>query len=151
MRLRSFRFRHMGPFADAALDLDALPGPLVAVCGVNGAGKTSLLELAFAGALYRTTPTQGTLASRARSRDSFVEAQIGEGRGDDAQRGHAGLGNGYQHGVEEPARRYAPGRIGGRLHELPPDDRREGSRVPEWLDAADLPEWASDHSRYEVI
>lgn len=68
----------MGPFADVDLDLDALPGPLVAITGVNGAGKTSLLQLGFAGALYRSTPTQGTLASRARGRDSLVEAHVGD-------------------------------------------------------------------------
>ena len=52
--------------------------------------------------------------------------------------------------VEEPARRYAAGRIGGRMHELPLDDRDQGSCVQRKLDPADLPERASDHSRSEV-
>jgi exonuclease SbcC len=78
VRLHRIRLRGIGPFTDVDLDLDALPGPLVAVTGENGAGKTSILQLGFAGALYRSTPTQGTLASRARGRDSLVEAHVGD-------------------------------------------------------------------------
>jgi len=78
MRLRKFRLRSMGPFEDVTVDLDSLPGPLVALVGRNGAGKTSALELAYAGAQYRETPTQGTLAERSTNKGSLVESWIGD-------------------------------------------------------------------------
>jgi hypothetical protein len=68
----------MGPFEDVTVDLDSLPGPLVALVGRNGAGKTSALELAYAGAQYRETPTQGTLAERSTNKGSLVESWIGD-------------------------------------------------------------------------
>ena len=48
----------------------------------------------------------------------------GQGRGHHARRRCDRLGHGHEHGLEEPARRHAAGCLGGRLHELPPDDRR---------------------------
>lgn len=79
MRFDSIRLRGLGPFrGDVSVDLSALPGTLVAVCGENGAGKTTILELLTA-ALYRDTPTRGSLASLATSRDAFVEVKAVNG------------------------------------------------------------------------
>ncbi len=50
----------------------------------------------------------------------------GEGRGDHDRRRQDRLGHGHGRRVEEPARRYAAGRIGGRLHELPPTTDARG-------------------------
>jgi exonuclease SbcC len=73
MRFKRLRLRGIGPFhREVDLDIDGLPGPLVAITGDNGAGKTVLLEC-MPGALYRKTPTRGTLAKLARDRQSLVE------------------------------------------------------------------------------
>ncbi len=79
MRLSSVRARSLGPFRDFTLDLDGLPGPLVAVTGRNGAGKSTILELALPGALYRETPTRGTLVELATARDALLESKIVNG------------------------------------------------------------------------
>ena len=80
MRLEALKLRGLGPFADEVdVDLDAIPGPLVAVVGGNGAGKTTLLEL-FEGALSRTCPTRGSLTGLARDRHAFVEARVLNGQ-----------------------------------------------------------------------
>lgn len=78
MRFRSITLRNVGPFASGTLDVDALAGTLVAVTGANGAGKSTLLEL-LAGALYRTTPTRGSLGDLATARDSSVEVVVDTG------------------------------------------------------------------------
>jgi DNA repair exonuclease SbcCD ATPase subunit len=81
MRLLSLRVRGIGPAfraSEATLDLEKLPGALVAVIGANGAGKSSFLG-AWPGALYREIPTRGTLVEMARVagvRDAFVEAVV---------------------------------------------------------------------------
>jgi len=72
MRFSKIEVRGLGPFSHLSLDLDAIPGRLVAVTGANGEGKSTLLEL-LAGALYRDTPTRGSLADLATARDAFVE------------------------------------------------------------------------------
>lgn len=72
MRYLQHELHAVGPFADRTIDLEALPGPLVAVCGANGAGKSTLLETLF-GAVFRTTPTRGSLIDLATARDSYVE------------------------------------------------------------------------------
>jgi exonuclease SbcC len=78
------RFDHislqgLGPFHSRVdLDLASIPGRIVAVCGENGAGKSTLLEL-LAGALYRQTPTRGTLVELATDRNAFVEARVVNG------------------------------------------------------------------------
>jgi exonuclease SbcC len=77
MRLHTTTLRGLGPYGDAVtLDLDAVPGPLIALCGANGEGKTVLLEAGLAGALYRTTPTRGRLADLATTRDAMVESTV---------------------------------------------------------------------------
>lgn len=60
------------------LDLSAVQGPLVAIVGPNGAGKSTLLELLM-GALDRETPTRGSLADLATTRDAYVEARVVNG------------------------------------------------------------------------
>jgi exonuclease SbcC len=80
MRFERITLRGMGPFArESTLDLAAVRGPLVAIAGGNGAGKSTLLEL-LAGALYRETPTRGSLASLATARDAFAEVSVANGR-----------------------------------------------------------------------
>lgn len=79
MRFSRIKLNGMGPFrGPVEVDLDALPGALVAVTGPNGAGKSSLLEL-LAGGLYRRCPTRGSLADLATARDSSVEVEVVNG------------------------------------------------------------------------
>jgi len=72
MRYLKHHIHRLGPFEDFAVDLEELHGPLVAVCGANGSGKSTLLET-MPGAIFRTTPTRGTLVDLATARDAFVE------------------------------------------------------------------------------
>jgi len=77
MRFERATFHNIGPFEHFTLDLSHHEDDLlIAVCGVNGAGKSFALESAIAGALYRTMPTQGSLAKRATAKDSYVESRI---------------------------------------------------------------------------
>lgn len=76
-RFLGVRARNVGPFRSVDIDLTATSG-LVAVTGDNGAGKSTLLEL-LGGAMYRTTPTRGSLIDLSTARDSMVEAQIWNG------------------------------------------------------------------------
>lgn len=79
MRFRSLRMRGIGPFTDEVfVDFDAVPGPLVAVTGENGAGKSMAMEALFGGA-YRKMPTRGALRDVATARDSFVEVSLTNG------------------------------------------------------------------------
>lgn len=69
----------LGPFRnEVSVDLSAIGGTLVAVTGPNGAGKTTALELLGA-ACYRETPTRGSLADLATSRDAFLEVGMTNG------------------------------------------------------------------------
>lgn len=79
MRFDHLTIHELGPFAHVELDLTQAAGPLVAVTGPNGAGKSTLLEL-LVGALYRRTPTRGSLVDLATSRDGFLEARVMNGR-----------------------------------------------------------------------
>ena len=78
MRLDSVKIRGLGPFRDEVkLDMAELgDATLVAVCGDNGEGKSTLLEMAICGAFYRRTPTQGSLKDRATARDSLLEVVV---------------------------------------------------------------------------
>jgi exonuclease SbcC len=83
MQLRSVTLRGFGPFRESTtLDLDALGdgARLVAVHGGNGTGKSTLLELAMPGAMYRSCPTRGALRELALDRDAVLEATITNGR-----------------------------------------------------------------------
>lgn len=77
MRFERIKIRNLGPFRDVDLDLSATSG-LVAVTGDNGAGKSSLLEL-LAGAMYRKTPTRGSLIDLATARNSMLEVSLRSG------------------------------------------------------------------------
>lgn len=79
MRFDRLVLRGIGPFrGEARLDLEAIAGPLVAISGENGAGKSVLLE-ALAAACFRKTPTRGTLGELATTRDAFCEVQVTNG------------------------------------------------------------------------
>lgn len=79
MRFESVTVQGIGPFRRRiAVDLSAIPGLLVAITGENGAGKSTLLEC-LGGALYRSTPTRGSLAELAVDRNAFVEAKVVNG------------------------------------------------------------------------
>jgi exonuclease SbcC len=74
MLLESVTFHEFGPFPHWTLDLRPYASAkLVALVAPNGTGKTTALETAFLGTCYREMETQGTLGSRARARDSYVE------------------------------------------------------------------------------
>lgn len=79
MRIERIKLHDVGPFGDFEVDLTTLQGPLVAVVGPNGAGKSTLLELGLPGALYRATPTRGSLTALATSRNAIVEATVVNG------------------------------------------------------------------------
>lgn len=79
MRFDGIRFSGLGPFKGLVdVDLSAIQGRLVAIVGGNGEGKSTFLEL-LPGSLYRETPTRGSLASLATSRDAFVETRFVNG------------------------------------------------------------------------
>lgn len=81
MRYLKHSIRNLGPFDEVSVDIGALDGPLVAVCGENGAGKSTFLELLL-GAIWRTTPTRGSLIDLATARDASVETEFEfDGRG----------------------------------------------------------------------
>ncbi len=81
MRFRLLKLRGMGAtFRETAeLNIDALRGPLVAICGEIGAGKSVALECLM-GAIDRTTPTRGRLGDLATARDSMVEVVVENGQ-----------------------------------------------------------------------
>jgi len=66
-------------FEDAELDLTKLDGRVIAVTGINGSGKSTFLELALPGVLYRECPTRGPIAKLAVTRDAFIESRINNG------------------------------------------------------------------------
>ena len=78
MRYKSILIQGFGPFADAEIDLESIPGRVIAVTGPNGAGKSTFLEL-LAGSLYRKTPTRGSLTDLATSRSSRVRTVVDNG------------------------------------------------------------------------
>lgn len=82
MRLESLRIKGLGPFRDElAIDLarDYAGAKLIAITGDNGAGKTTMLELGIPGAMFRQTPTRGTLVELATARDAMLEATLVNG------------------------------------------------------------------------
>lgn len=85
MRLDTISIKGVLRYAEAVrLDLRELPAGLIAVCGPNGEGKTSLLEAPLA-ALYRELPTRRTrpLVDYTLAEDSHLEVTFAlDGRGD---------------------------------------------------------------------
>jgi exonuclease SbcC len=85
MQFNSITVRGLGPFkSEVRLDVDSLPGPLVAITGPNGSGKSTLLGLLAAGCIDREIPTSSygkyqTLAELATSRSSMVEVTLTNG------------------------------------------------------------------------
>lgn len=84
MNLLRTRISGLGAIDLAEIDLASLPedARVVAVVGHNGAGKTTALECALLGAVYRELPTRGSLLDLARHRGAYVESDlaIGDGR-----------------------------------------------------------------------
>ncbi|GMV18401.1 MAG: hypothetical protein AMXMBFR56_66250 [Polyangiaceae bacterium] len=79
MRFERLTLKGMGTFpGEVTFDFAGQPGRLVAICGPNGAGKSTTLELIL-GALFRRTPTRGSLANLATGRDSYVELVVSNG------------------------------------------------------------------------
>jgi len=80
VRLHTIRAQGLGPLvAPIELDVDALRGPLVAIVGPNGEGKSTLLEAALAAIdPDRKTPTRGTLLGLAdgHGRGSTLEVEF---------------------------------------------------------------------------
>jgi exonuclease SbcC len=82
MRLESLKIKGLGAFRnEVAIDFSALGDgtKLVAIVGENGAGKTTFVEC-FPGALFRKTPTRGTLAQLATERGAYLEARVVNGQ-----------------------------------------------------------------------
>jgi exonuclease SbcC len=80
MLLEKVEFHEIGPFADWTLDLTQYgDAKLIALVAENGSGKTFTLQSAFLGTCYREMATQGTLASRARARDSYIKTTFVHG------------------------------------------------------------------------
>lgn len=65
---------------EQSLALDELGSGVIAVTGPNGSGKTSLLE-AVPGAVYRQTPSRGSIATLATARDARIELEGENGQG----------------------------------------------------------------------
>ncbi|HEY2509472.1 MAG TPA: hypothetical protein VGI39_01330 [Polyangiaceae bacterium] len=77
MRFGRFYAKGLGIFAEPfEVNLDDVPGPLVAVTGPNGCGKSTFLELLGAASVYRDTPTHGSLGAHARSRGAVLEVDV---------------------------------------------------------------------------
>ena len=81
MRLERLSFAGLGPFQHPVeIPFATLPGPLVAVAGDIGEGKSLLLELALPAVAWRDTPTRGPLASLLTAREGYLEATIVNGK-----------------------------------------------------------------------
>lgn len=77
MQFISIKVRGLGPFASLVEhNISTLDGRLSVVSGPNGRGKSTLLELLL-GAVYRKTPTRGTLVELAgEHRDGLLEVVV---------------------------------------------------------------------------
>lgn len=76
MRFPRLRVRNVAPFEEIDIDVDAIPGLLVAVVGPNGAGKTRFLNLLTGALCYRECENSGPLLGLSTARDSFVEGPV---------------------------------------------------------------------------
>lgn len=77
MRISSAHIKGFGPFRDVTIDFDALPqqNKLIALCGDNGEGKSTLVDLLVDGAAWRDWPRRGgsKIDHVATARDSLLE------------------------------------------------------------------------------
>ncbi len=81
MRLEGLKIRNLGPFVDFEVDLDDYrDARVIAVTGPIGTGKSTMLERALPGAMFRDTPTRGSLMDLATARDSMIEARVVNGK-----------------------------------------------------------------------
>lgn len=78
MRLDSIRIHNIGVLRDVNINLAEIPPGLVALCGENGAGKSTILEC-YPGAMGFAPPTRDPLKKLARAADSFVEIGVVNG------------------------------------------------------------------------
>jgi len=75
MKLISMKSSGLGIFKDIELPIKELgDSRVVALCGSNGVGKTTALELAMIGSIFRETPTRGPLHVIAHDKNAFVES-----------------------------------------------------------------------------
>ena len=77
MRISSAHIKGFGPFRDVTIDFDALhqQNKLIALCGDNGEGKSTLVDLLVDGAAWRDWPRRGgsKIDHVATARDSLLE------------------------------------------------------------------------------
>jgi exonuclease SbcC len=77
MRIASARIKGFGPFKDVSIDFDALPKEfkLIALCGENGEGKSTFVDLLVDGANWRDWPRRERkkIDFVANERDSLLE------------------------------------------------------------------------------
>lgn len=77
MRIDKISIRGLTTYREeTSLDLAGLGPGIIAVAGPNGSGKTTLLE-AIPGAIFRQTPSRGSIATMATVRDARIEI-VGE-------------------------------------------------------------------------
>jgi exonuclease SbcC len=75
MRIDKITLKGFTTYVDeAVLNLAELGSGVIAIAGPNGSGKTTLLE-AVPGAIYRKTPSRGSIASLATARDARIELE----------------------------------------------------------------------------
>ncbi len=75
MRIDRLTIKGLTTYRDEqVLDLAAIGAGVIAVSGPNGSGKTTLLE-AVPGAIYRQTPSRGSIATLATDRDARIELE----------------------------------------------------------------------------
>ena len=61
---------------EVSLNLESMPGDIIAVHGRNGVGKSLFWELAVCGALYREVPTHGHIGEHVLDKGTFTEAEF---------------------------------------------------------------------------
>lgn len=76
MKFDAIRGRSIKPFREIDIDFRLIPGLILAVVGLNGAGKSTFLELLTGGSLYRKCETHGLIKNLSMGPDSFIETDI---------------------------------------------------------------------------
>lgn len=76
MRWKKLKICNLGPFRnEVTLDIEAIPGPIVAITGDNGEGKTVMLELLMA-ARTRECETRGRIVDLTKARKAYFETEL---------------------------------------------------------------------------